>query len=371
MNVCRPFALLVAGLLSLSCGGEGSGGPSTGDAQASSPEAAAQPRYPTLEELLPGNEPWKGDLDGMVERRVIRLLVTYNRTSFFIDKGRQLGLTHDVFREFETWFNKKQGRGHLKVNVAFMPVSRDELLPAITSGLGDIAVANLTVTPDRSALVNFSDPLYEAAKEIVVTGPGAAPLASLDDLSGRRVYVRTSSSYRESLDALNEEFAARGLAPVVIEPADEHLETEDILEMVNAGLVEATIADKHIADFWSQILGGIELHPNLAVRSGGHIAWAFRKNSPKLAAELNAFVKRTRKGTLLGNMLLKRYLKNTRFVKSATSAEELERFHKTVGWFQEYAAKYNFDWLMLAAQGYQESGLDQSARSRAGAVGIM
>ena len=367
----HAIVLLVTGFMTWSCSGDGGAGPDAGEVPAASQEAAAQPRYPTLAELLPENVPWKGDLDGIIERRVFRILVAYNRTSYFIDQGREYGLAPDVFREFEKWFNERQGRGHLKVSVAFMPVSRDELLSALTQGLGDIAVANITVTPERSALVDFSDPLYDGAQEIVVTGPDAAPVASLEDLSGRTLYVRPSSSYRESLEALNADFSARGIAPVVIEPADENLETEDILEMVNAGLVEATIADKHLADFWAQILGGIKLHPDLVVRSGGRIAWAFRKNSPKLAAELNAFVKRTRKGTLLGNMLLKRYLKSTRFVGSATSAEDLERFNQTIGWFREYAAKYDFDWLMLAAQGYQESGLDQSVRSGAGAIGIM
>lgn len=39
--------------------------------------------------------------------------------------------------------------------------------------------------------------------------------------------------------------------------------------------------------------------------------------------------------------------------------------------FERYAGQYGFDHLMIAAQGYQESRLDQSVRSSAGAVGIM
>ena len=209
----HAIVLLVTGFMTWSCSGDGGAGPDAGEVPAASQEAAAQPRYPTLAELLPENVPWKGDLDGIIERRVFRLLVAYNRTSYFIDQGREYGLAPDVFREFEKWFNERQGRGHLKVSVAFMPVSRDELLSALTQGLGDIAVANITVTPERSALVDFSDPLYDGAQEIVVTGPDAAPVASLEDLSGRTLYVRPSSSYRESLEALNADFSRSRYRP--------------------------------------------------------------------------------------------------------------------------------------------------------------
>jgi membrane-bound lytic murein transglycosylase MltF len=39
--------------------------------------------------------------------------------------------------------------------------------------------------------------------------------------------------------------------------------------------------------------------------------------------------------------------------------------------FRKYGAQYNMDWMMMAAQGYQESRLDQNARSQVGAIGVM
>ena len=170
---------------------------------------------------------------------------------------------------------------------------------------------------------------------------------------------------------LNTRLGSEGKAPVVIRAADENLETEDLLEMVNAGIIGITISDSHIADFWAQVFDDLTVHEDLAVRTGGRIGWVFRKNSPKLAQEVNDFASRFREGTLMGNMLFKRYLENTQWVRNAASGNDLKRFDETVDIFRKYSDKYGFEYLMMVAQGYQESRLDQAVRSSAGAVGIM
>lgn len=314
--------------------------------------------------------PWRGDFDGMVERGIIRVLVSYSKTFYFLDGAEQRGATYDVFKEFEKSLNE-QLKLNPPLNVVFLPVTRDELLPALVNGRGDIAAANLTITPERQKLVDFSDPLYDNVSEIVVTGPGAEPISSLDDLAGKEIFVRKSSSYYEHLVRQNESFAQAGNAQIVLHDADEFLGDEDLLEMVNAGLIPMTVVDSHEATFWAQIFENITLHPDIAINTGGQIAWAFRKESPKLREELNAFVKKNKKGTLLGNMLLKRYLQNTQWVKNAAADEERKKFEQTVAFFKKYGEMYGFDALMVAAQGYQESRLDQSVRSAAGAIGVM
>ena len=153
--------------------------------------------------------------------------------------------------------------------------------------------------------------------------------------------------------------------------ADENFEDEDLLEMVNAGLIPMIVMDNHKAHFWSQIFDKIQVHDEIAVREGGQIAWAFRPNSPKLKAIVNEFVKGHKKGTMLGNMLLKRYLQSTKYLKNALDEKELQKFNATVEFFKKYSEKYDFDYLMIAALAYQESGLDQSKRSDRGAVGVM
>jgi ABC-type amino acid transport substrate-binding protein len=181
------------------------------------------------------DRPWLGDLDGMVERRQIRILVVPSRTFYFVDKGTQRGLSYDSGRAFEDEVNQKLGKKALRVEVVFVPGSRDEILPALIQGRGDIAAANLTITPERKQWVDFSAPLWTGVDEIVVTGPASSAVHGLDDLAGQEVFVRLSSSYFQSLWHLNEWFGKTGKAPVRVKQAPEQLEDEDILEMLNAG----------------------------------------------------------------------------------------------------------------------------------------
>jgi len=324
----------------------------------------AAPKY-TIREVI------RNDFDDMVKNREIRVLVVNSKTYFFLDRGKQHGITHDFMKEFEKFVNKKIQAQTLKLQIVFVPVARDELIPGLLKGWGDIAAANLTITPERQKSVDFSDPLLPGVKEVVITGPGSPPINSLDDLAGKEIYVRKSSSYYESLLELNRNFKKTSKKSVKLLIADENLEDEDLLEMVNAGLVPVIIVDHHKAEFWQKIFDKIQVHADIAVREGGEIAWAFRKNSPKLKSVINEFIKGNRKGTLMGNMLFMKYLKDVQYVKNALSEKELKKYYDTVEIIKQYAEEYNFDYLMITAQAYQESGLDHSRKSKAGAVGIM
>jgi membrane-bound lytic murein transglycosylase MltF len=312
-----------------------------------------------------------GDLDKMIARRQIRVLLVHSKTFYFIDRGRQRGATYDFMRLFEDDLNRRLKTGNLRVHVVFIPVGRDELIKGLVEGRGDIAAANLTITPERREQVDFSDPLGSGVNEIVVTGPASPPIRTAQDLSGQEVFVRQSSSYYESLLALNAELEKAGRPPVRLKLAPETLEDEDLLEMVNAGLVRLVVVDDHKAEFWAQIFPKIQLRPEAAVRTGGAIGWAFRKNSPKLAAAVNRFIGAHRKGTALGNEIFNRYLRRGKYVRNALDPEELRKYNQTVSLFRTYGDRYDFDALMLTAQGYQESQLDNQRRSKAGAVGVM
>lgn len=322
-------------------------------------------------------KPWTGDLDGMIQRRLIRVLTVHSKTFFFTDQGVQRGLVVDAFRVFETELNKKLAakkqlkQKHLKVRVVFLPVQRGQLLPALAAGKGDIAAANLTITPERQALVDFSVPVMSNVSEVVVAGPASPKIASLDDLAGKEVFVRKSSSYHESLVALNAKFAAAKKPPVTLKEAPESLEDEDLLEMLHAGLVSLLVVDKHKADFWKQIFPKLTVYETVVVRTGGDVAWAFRKDSPQLKAALDDFVTRHKIGTATGNQLLTRYLKSVKYVKNAASEAERKKFQALIQYFQKYGDRYDVDWLLMGAQGYQESQLNQEAKSPVGAIGVM
>jgi membrane-bound lytic murein transglycosylase MltF len=316
-------------------------------------------------------ETWTGDLDGIVQRRLLRVLVSYNSTNYYVDRGQQGGIAYEMFRLLEKELNRRFATGALPIDVLFIPVTRDRLLPALIDGHGDIAAASLTVTDARRQVVDFSAPLARGVREVVVSGPGAAPLGRIEDLAGDDVFVRVSSSYAESLAGLSAGFRERGLDPVEVVPVDERLETEDILEMVSAGVFSYTVADDYLARLWAQVLEGIEIHPELAIAENRDIAWALRKASPQLKGFVDEFLRTHRAGTLTGNVILNRYLESPRRIRNPGSETDVERFRSMVGLFQKYGDRYGFNWLLLAAQAYQESRLDQSMRSPAGAVGVM
>jgi membrane-bound lytic murein transglycosylase MltF len=307
----------------------------------------------------------------MAERRYIRALVSPSRTGYFVDRGAPHGIAYEMLQAFEDDLNRRLKTGTMKVRVLYVPVSREQLITGLVEGRGDVAVAPLTVTPQHRAVVDFSEPFVEAVHQVVVTGAPAPAIAGIDDLAGREVFIRKSSSYWEHLEQLNRRLEAEGKTPVRLRAAPEELDDEDILEMVSAGLVHVTVVDDYVAKLWAQVLPTITVHPAASVYHDGVLAWAFRKESPRFAAAANAFVATRRKGTAFGNTVLRRYAGNTTFVASASVASERAKFESLVDIFRRYSGQYDMDFLLMMAQGYQESRLDQRVVSRTGAIGVM
>jgi membrane-bound lytic murein transglycosylase MltF len=316
-------------------------------------------------------KPFSGDLDAMVKHRLIRAGVVFNRTHYFIDKGLQRGMAYESITLFEQELNKRLKTGHLKVHVAIVPMSRDQLFPALQAGKVDLVAAQLTVTPERQQVADFSTPVRSGVSEVPITADGVPPIATPDDLSGREVFVRRSSSYYASLERLNAGLAKRNRPPVVIKEAPEALEDDDILEMVNAGLVETTVVDDYMVEFWQQVFKNVHPQPAASVRTGADIAIGVRKNSPRLLRAVNVWIKAYGPRTAFGNQMERRYLENANYVRSATADAERKKFRSLVKLFETYGNRYNVDYLLMTAQGFQESRLDQSAKSHVGAVGIM
>jgi len=315
---------------------------------------------------------WKGDLDSMIKRRIVRVLLPYNKTLYFLDKdGQQRGLIYDMMTAFEQELNQQIATKNLKVQFIFLPTARDQLIPQLLAGRGDIIAADLTITPDREKLIDFSTPLASGIKEVIVTSTSAASLSSLEDLSGKTVFVNPSTSYAENLKLLNVSLQKQKKNPVVIKDAPGTFETEDILEMVNANLVSITVSDLYLARFWKNIFPNIQIHENLALHKDGNIAFAFRKNSPELKKALDSYTEKNKIGSSFGNQKLQTYLKSLKWVKNATNPSDLNKFHSLAKVFQKYGDQYHIEWLLMTAQGYQESRLDQNKKSKVGAIGVM
>lgn len=331
----------------------------------------------SLDERLPGEfaaltAPWTGDLDGMLERHVVRTLVIGGGPQFFYFRGKPRGIVTEMLIELQEQLNDDLDRRYRQLEIIPMPVSRDRLIPALVGGQADLVAADLTITEGRSDLVDFTRPLVTNIDEIVVFAPGRGDdVTSVEQLSGRSVYVRPSSSYFEHLVQLNVELAAKGLDPIRIDPANELLRDQDILDMVNAGMVDATVIDSYKASYWSQIFSDFVPRADLVINKGGEIAWLIRKDSPLFKEALDKFVRTHRQGTLIGNVLINRYMDNLQWVRNSTSDTAYGKLAPLYELFRAAAEEIDVDPLMLAAQAFQESELDHSKVSPVGARGIM
>ncbi len=311
------------------------------------------------------------DLPGLLEKKYIRVLTTLNRTNFFISEGHLVGYEYALLKDYEKHLNRQIQNKDLKIVLEFIPVARDQLMLNLLNGYGDIAAAGLTITEGRKKKVNFTDPYLTDVDEIVVTTQGKFALNTLDDLSGETVYVRKSSSYYQSLVQLNDHLRRNRKRAVKIQLLSEDLETESILEMVNSGAIGITVADSHIARIWSGILENITVHDDIILREGSQIAWMVRKENPELLASLNEFLKTRKKGTLFGNIYFDRYFNSMEMLNSPSVVQEWEKVKKYQNLILKYAEAYDFDWRLILAVAFQESGLNHSRKSRAGAVGLM
>jgi membrane-bound lytic murein transglycosylase MltF len=373
---CRGLvALLLAA--TTACSGQQAAAPVATAVATLSAADAAIPETVSPYDALPEavrlvmDKPFTGDFDTLVARRAIRVGVTFNRTHYFIDKGQERGLTYESLKLFENDLNADLKTGNLKVHVVIVPMTRTQLYPALASGKVDMVAAMVTVRPELEKLAAFSVPTRTNVNEVVVTGPGAPPIASVDDLAGQQVFVRKGSIYEESLVRLNEQLTARGKPAVVIDEAPDVLEDDDVLEMVNAGLVPITVVDDYLAEFWSKVFTSIKVHSDIAVRSGGSLAVAFRKENPKLRETVNTWLRKHPKGDAFRNTIERRYLEDVKYAKNAAADTERQKLQAVAELFKKYGAQYNLDPLLMAAQGYQESTLDQDVKSPVGAIGVM
>jgi membrane-bound lytic murein transglycosylase MltF len=316
-----------------------------------------------------------GDLPAMRQRGVIRVLVDWNRTSFFIENGQPRGIAYELMNAFGEWLNAREGRDDHrapKLRLLFVPTAFPDILPGLAAGRGDIAAANLTVTEERARHVTFTHPYVTDVSEIIVVHKGAPPLTSLDDLAGRTLFVQRGSAELESVTALSQRLVAAGRPAIGIQLPPGHLELEDMLELANSGAVPYVAADSHIAALWAHVLPNIELRSDLALATGRSIAGAVRNDSPELKAALDAFIDeqgaRHRAGS---GDLIRRYYGTVQFVRNPHGSPVLRNARELAPHFRHHSDQVGISWLLMLAQGFQESGLNPDARNPSGAVGVM
>ena len=229
----------------------------------------------------------------------------------------------------------------------------------------------MTVTPTRREQVAFSNPVITPIEEWIVSQHALPTFNRITQLSGRRVWVRASSSYYESLRQLNWLFRELGLPPIYIETVPEYLQDLDLLEMVAAGIIPLTVTDSFKGRIWLGMISGLRAHKLIPLRDNGRSAWALRKNSPELLKAVNGYLADTGKHSLYNDMTLRQLLVRSDQMSNILAPDPMGRLSTIRKVLEQYADKYQLDWLMLAALAYKESGLNTGARSVRGAVGIM
>ena len=341
-----------------------------GRAQDMPASAVSKPR-----QLLIANSVWVGDFDKMLERRMIRVYAPFSRSLNFSDKGRERGIAVELVRDWERYLNIKYAKelGKRPLTIYVMPATRDKLLPGVEYGLADVAIGNLTVTEERLGQVDFvpGDEGRRTISEVIVTGPKSPELESIDDLAGKRVHVRKASSYFESLQALNERFKREDKPEIQLVLVPDSLEDEDMMQMLDAGLIQLMVVDDWKAHMWSLVLPKVKVRSDLVLRANAKTGWAIRKDTPKLQAEIADFFRNWAMKQGVADYRMSSYMKRVKELKDPTAGAEYKRFREILALFEKYGSRYNFDPLMLAAQGYQESQLNQNARSAVGAIGVM
>ena len=315
--------------------------------------------------------PELGDLDSMVARRRIRALVPYSHLYYYIDGKERKGVAFEMLNLFEQSLNKQLRLKPHMVQIIFIPVTRTQVIPLLRDGYADLAYAGMTITEERRERVDFSMPTISGLREIVVGGPASPRLRSLADLAGQELFVHEGSSYESAAFRLNDSLKMRGLPPIIIKHADPYLETEDMLEMVNSGLVPFTAAVEDMARLWSNVMDSLVLFDQFPLATDVEYGWVFRKDSPRLKKVADKFIKQNARGTMMGNMMYQKYVQNVKRLRGMYNKKTLAQVQALNKTFQKYADKYHLDRMLLIAQGYQESQLNQKLKSHAGAVGIM
>ncbi len=191
-----------------------------------------------------------GDLDSIIARGYIRVLVPYSKTYYYVEGMKRYGLAFELVNLFEKELNTQLKFYPPKIRVIFIPVSRKNILPLLMGGHADMIASGYTITPEREKQVDFSSPTVTGIKDIVVGGPGAPAIRSIADLAGQHVFVRENTSFQASLMRLNDSLRKTGRKPMVIDFTDPYLESEDILGMVNEGMIPFTIVPEDLGTLW-------------------------------------------------------------------------------------------------------------------------
>lgn len=299
----------------------------------------------------------RGDLARIRERKVLRVLTVNSATTYFLWRGRLMGFEYELMRHFA----ESQG---LQLEM-IVPEKRNDLLPMLESGRGDVVSASLAAIDDNlSAKLAFTQRYVRVKQVIVARRSEDAPRTPLD-LTGRTIAVHHNSADWQTLETLRDMGIQFGLRAVPNE-----MPVEEIIAGVARGDFDMTMASSHIVDF--ELTWRDDIQKGFAVRDDIPLSWAVRADNTELMQALNEFIDSEYRG-LFYNVIYERYFTSRRRIRNHLAvhqnrAGQLSPYDELV---RRYAEEHGFDWRMIVALMYEESGFDPTARSFAGARGLM
>ena len=333
---------------------------------------AAQAQSPTLQPA--NNEAWLGTYSQMLQRGVIRVAVPYDRTIYVNDKGVPKGVAIAMAKGMQAWINQQHAQELQGKNVVvkLIPSNTADLLDTLSSGKADMVIGDIGLYEHLPSNQNIV--LRHAVKtdrEVLVSGPSSAPLSRIEDLAGQTVYGGRNTNFRSTLEEINTKLRHQNKPPVNIIAPVGTLDGEDLLEMVDAGLIPYVIITSWKAELWQSIYKNMVIHDDIASKDVGWIGYAIRKSNQDLDDDIAGFVASNGYDLALKAYRQEEYRDHIKGIKDPLEKTAWNRFVTMRPLFEKYGAQYKLDPLFIAALGFQETLLNQNAVSQVGAIGVM
>lgn len=303
------------------------------------------------------------------EDSVLTILAENSPASYFIYRGKNMGFEYELLSEFA-----KDQNIRLKVTMVH---NLDDLMHYLDSGVGDVIACNLTVTEERSTLIDFTTPHLFTHQVLIQRKPENyrklsfsalqdSLVTELEQLKGKTIHVWKNSSYYNQIRYLNDQLELQ----LTIIPTDGDLITEELIRMVSEGEIDYTIADENIAKIDLRYYPNLDI--SLALSSEESIAFGVRKTSPQLKAQLNKWLTAKENQSTIGEVKRKYFERKNLSNKanqdySSLSGDELSPYDAII---KRESDKIGWDWRLVASIIYQESKFETYKESWAGAFGI-
>lgn len=285
----------------------------------------------------------------------LRVATMYGATSYFIHQGTEMGFDYELVRDFAA-----QKGLSLSVTLAN---TDDEMFALLRNHQVDMIIYNTFETKTLKSEFDFvfpQKPSYLALIQLVSNDA----VSNITELNGKEIWVKKNSIHHQRLKDLNEEIGGG----ITIKLANDSLSTDDLMDMIIGKQIAFTLEYKHKARLQRKYNRRLDTH--MAVGFNQHNGWLVRKQNKTLRNSLLDWQKQDNTINLI-RLLNKTYWDNNlyfaykrlRIPKGAISPYDVI--------FKSNAKRIDWDWRLLVAIAYAESGFENTATSWVGARGVM